>query len=204
MTTFYLVRHGETVWNQEQRLQGWLDSPLTAAGKEAAQKLQQQLQSIPFVAGYSSSSGRAKETMAILTATRQLPIYYEEQLREIYLGDWQGQRIEDIMTTDRLNYERYTHDPAQFIATHTESFSAVTARAMSVLEKIAKRHRNQPVLLVSHAVTIKCIVNAILQRDICELWAAPFIHGTSVTVIAYKDQQWLVKEIGNIQHLQEV
>ncbi len=54
-----------------------------------------------------------------------------------------------------------------------------------------------------HAVTIKCIINAILQRSISELWAAPpYIHGTSVTVIERQGQQWLVKDIGNLHHLQ--
>ncbi|WP_341302682.1 histidine phosphatase family protein [Lysinibacillus sp. FSL H8-0500] len=200
MTTFYVVRHGETVWNQEQRLQGWLDSPLTANGREATQKLQQQLQSIPFTAAYSSSSGRAQATMSILTAKRQLPIYYEADLREIYLGNWQGQRIEDIIATDGLNYELYTHYPAQYIAAHTESFGAVTERAMFTLKKIAEQHQKEYILVVSHAVTINCMLNAILKRNISELWAVP-LHGTSVTIIDYKDQQWLVKEIGNIDHL---
>lgn len=135
MTTFYLVRHGETQWNQEQRLQGWLDSPLTDNGREAAAKLQQQLQLIPFVAAYCSSSGRAKETMDILTAHRQLPVYYEDNLREIFLGNWQGKRIEDILMTNGLDYELYTKYPAQFMATHTESFGAVTERAMYTLDR---------------------------------------------------------------------
>ncbi|KOY80545.1 histidine phosphatase family protein [Lysinibacillus macroides] len=201
MTTFYVVRHGETVWNQEQRLQGWLDSPLTANGREAAQKLQQQLQAIPFAAAYSSSSGRAQATMEILTAKRQLPIYYEADLREIYLGNWQGQKIEDIIATDGLDYELYTHYPAQYIAVHTESFGAVTERAMFTLKKIAEQHQKEYILVVSHAVTINCMLNAILQRNISELWTAS-LHGTSVTIIDYKDQQWLVKEIGKIDHLQ--
>ncbi|KPN94687.1 histidine phosphatase family protein [Lysinibacillus sp. ZYM-1] len=202
MTTFYLVRHGETQWNQEQRLQGWLDSPLTDNGREAAVKLQQQLQSIPFSAAYSSSSGRAKETMDILTAHRQLPIYYEDNLREIFLGDWQGKKIEDILATHGLDYELYTKYPAQFLATHTESFGAVTERAMYTFKKIAEQHRDEPILIVSHAVTIKCMINAILQRNMSELWTAPYIHGTSVTVIERQGQQWVIKEIGNLHHLQ--
>ncbi|MGE7749318.1 histidine phosphatase family protein [Lysinibacillus fusiformis] len=202
MTTFYLVRHGETQWNQEQRLQGWLDSRLTDNGRKAAAKLQQQLQLIPFAAAYCSSSGRAKETMDILTAHRQLPVYYEDNLREIFLGNWQGKRIEDILMTNGLDYELYTKYPAQFMATHTESFGAVTERAMYTLKKIAEQHRDEPILIVSHAVTIKCMINAILQRNISELWTAPYIHGTSVTVIERQGQQWVIQEIGTLHHLQ--
>ncbi len=138
MTTFYLVRHGgETQWNQEHRLQGgWLDSPLTENGRAAAEKLHKQLQDIPFTAAYCSSSGRARETMAILMANRKLPIAYTDDLREIYLGEMAGgQTIDEILVTHKLDYELYTNYPAQFVASHTESFGAVTERAMFTLKK---------------------------------------------------------------------
>ncbi|MGA3599315.1 histidine phosphatase family protein [Lysinibacillus agricola] len=202
MTTFYLVRHGETMWNKEHRLQGWLDSPLSENGISNAKKLQEHLGGIEFAAAFSSSSGRAKETLQILVGDRQLPIYHADDLREIFLGDWQGKTVEDIIKTQRLDYELYTDYPAQFIATHTESFGAVTERAMYMLKEIADKFPEENVLIVSHAVTIKCVVNAILGRSINQLWSEPFIHGTSVTIIERSEHQLLVKDIGNIQHLQ--
>ncbi|KOS60282.1 histidine phosphatase family protein [Lysinibacillus agricola] len=202
MTTFYLVRHGETVWNKEHRLQGWLDSRLSEKGILHAEKLRDHLKNFSFTAAFSSSSGRAKETMHILVGDRQLPIYYEDNFREIFLGNWQGKTVGDIMTTHRLDYELYTDYPAQFVATHTESFGAVTERAMFTLKKIAEKYPEDNIIIVSHAVTIKCIINAILGRSIDQLWAAPFINGTSVTIIEQFQQQWVVKDIGNIQHLQ--
>ncbi|MET4562641.1 broad specificity phosphatase PhoE [Lysinibacillus parviboronicapiens] len=201
VTTFFLVRHGETVWNKERRLQGWLDSPLSEKGILHAEQLAQQLQAIQFAAAYSSSSGRAKETLALLIADRELPCFYEDNLREIFLGNWQGKTIEDIIGTYRFDYELYTDYPAQFIATHTESFGAVTERAMYTLKNIAEKYPHENVLIVSHAVTIKCIINAILERGINQLWAAPMIEGTSVTIIERLNQQWVVKDIGNTKHL---
>ncbi|MGE7945662.1 histidine phosphatase family protein [Lysinibacillus sp. NPDC093688] len=201
LTTFYLVRHGETMWNKEQRLQGWLDSPLSENGILQTEKLRDHLKNISFTAAFSSSSGRAKETLQILLTDLQLPINYEDNLREIFLGDWQGKKVEDIMTS-HPDYELYTNYPGQFVATHTESFGMVTERAMCSLKKIAEKYPENNVLIVSHAVTIKCIINAILGRSVDKLWAEPFINGTSVTIIEQVDQQWLVKEIGNIQHLQ--
>ncbi|MFC9541586.1 histidine phosphatase family protein [Lysinibacillus sp. NPDC056959] len=200
LTTFYLVRHGETMWNKEQRLQGWLDSPLSVNGILHAEKLRDHLKNINFTAAYSSSSGRAKETMQILLADRQLPVYDEENLREIFLGDWQGKKVEDIVIA-HPDYELYTDYPGQFVATHTESFGMVTERAMFTLKKIAEKYPENTVLIVSHAVTIKCIINAILGRRVDQLWTEPFINGTSVTIIEQVDQQWHVQEIGNIQHL---
>ncbi|MGN4127910.1 histidine phosphatase family protein [Lysinibacillus sphaericus] len=202
MTTFFLVRHGETEWNQEHRLQGWLDSPLSEKGILHAKKLGEQLKDIQFVAAYSSSSGRAKETLSYLIADRALPCYFEDDLREIFLGNWQGKTIEDILLTYRFDYELYTDYPAQFIATHTESFGAVTERAMYTLKNIAEKYPYENVLIVSHGVTIKCIINAILERSIHQLWATPIIEGTSVTIIERLDEQWMVKDIGNTKHFE--
>lgn len=202
MTIFYLVRHGETVWNKEHRLQGWLDSPLSEKGVLHAEKLAEYLKTIPFTAAYSSSSGRAQETMRYLTAGRQLALHDEDDLREINLGDWQGKTVEEILAKNRLDYELYTNYPAQFIASHTESFGAVTERAMYTLKNIAQIYPHDHVLIVSHAVTIKCILNAILGRGIDQLWTEPFIEGTSVTIIERLDESWHVKEIGSTPHLQ--
>ncbi|MGE7090613.1 histidine phosphatase family protein [Lysinibacillus sp. NPDC048646] len=201
MTTFFLVRHGETVWNKEQRLQGWLDSPLSEQGIQHAKKLGEQLKDIQFAAAYSSSSGRAKETLQFLITNRELDRYFEDDLREIFLGKWQGKTIEDILVTNRFDYELYTDYPAQFIATHTESFGAVTERAMYTLKNIAEKYPHDNILIVSHGVTIKCIINVILERGMNQLWSAPIIEGTSVTIIERLDRQWVVKDIGSTKHL---
>ncbi|OEC00791.1 phosphoglycerate mutase [Lysinibacillus sphaericus] len=202
MTTFYLVRHGETVWNKEHRLQGWLDSPLSENGILHAKKLGEQLKNIPFTAAYSSTSGRAKETLHYLTAGRKLAIHYEDDLREIFLGHWQGKTVENIMAINRFDYELYTNYPAQFVATHTESFGEVTERAMYTLKNIAQRYPHEHILIVSHGVTIKCIINAILERGIDQLWTAPHIEGTSMTIVERTEESWYVKVIGSTQHLQ--
>lgn len=202
MTIFYLVRHGETVWNKEHRLQGWLDSPLSSEGILHATKLGDYLKEMSFAAAYCSTSERAKETLRYLVHNEKTPIYYQEDLREIHLGNWQGMTIEDIKKNDRLEYEVYTKYPGQFIATHTESFGAVTERAMYVMENIARKYPDDTLLIVSHGVTIKCIVNAILGRSIHEIWAPPMIADTSVTIVNVEDDQWQVKEIGSTNHLQ--
>lgn len=202
MTMFYLVRHGETVWNKEHRLQGWLDSPLSSDGILHAKKLGEQLKNVQFAAAFCSSSERARETLSYLVFDKNLPIHFEDDLREINLGNWQGMTIDDIRKHDRFEYEVYTDFPGQYIATHTESFGAVTERAMYVLKNIASQYPDKAILIVSHGVTIKCIVNAILGRSIKQLWSPPMIEDTSVTIVDVVNDQWQVKEIGSTLHLQ--
>ncbi len=203
MTTFYLVRHGETMWNKEHRLQGWLDSPLTEVGVLHAEKLQEYLKKIYLLLQHLVVQvvGQWRRCIYLLVIASS-QFFYENDLREIYLGDWQGKTMEDILKTHCSEYELYTNYPAQFVATHTESFGAVTERAMFTLKKIAEKYPQDNVLIVSHAVTIKCMINAILERSIDQLWAEPFINGTSVTIVEHLEQQWHVKEIGTIYHLQ--
>ena len=201
MTNFYIVRHGETVWNKEHRLQGWLNSPLSSDGIMHAKKLGQQLKGVTFAHAYCSSTERAKETLSYLVQNEKIPIQYEDDLREIYLGNWQGKTLEEIQKEDYFDYDIYTNYPGQYIATHTESFGAVTERALYVLKRIADQYPDENIIIVSHGVTIKCIVNALLQRNIDQLWAPPTIEDTSVTTIEVVNDQWEVKDIGNTSHL---
>ncbi|MEG0449294.1 MAG: histidine phosphatase family protein [Lysinibacillus sp.] len=201
MTTFYLVRHGETIWNKEQRLQGWLDSPLTEEGIGNAKKLGKRLDQVDFHSVYSSTSGRAKKTTEYIIGDREIPVLYDEDLREINLGDWQGKQIEDILQKDRLPYKIYSEFPGQFHATHTESFGSVTERAICVLKQIALTYPNETILIVSHGVTIKCIINAVLERGISNLWAPPLIEDTSLSIIEADSDKWRVVEVGNTIHL---
>lgn len=202
MTTFYIVRHGETEWNLEQRLQGWLDSPLTQRGKEQASSLSAALRDIHFDACIVSSSGRALETARLLLVGRAVELMIEDSLREIYLGNWQGKRVRDIlMSEERTNYLTYSERPELYIPSHTESFEAVTARAIHTLSSIAERFPTGKILVVSHGVTVKCIVNYVQQLDVADFWAGTWIEGTSVTELFIDKDEWRLGKIGCTAHL---
>lgn len=93
-TTIYLLRHGKTLWNQEHRMQGSKNSPLTAEGKEQAMLLQKRLESIDFDEVIVSTSERAQETAALVFP--QTPIRLEPGIREIEMSVWEGQLHQDV------------------------------------------------------------------------------------------------------------
>ena len=92
----YLVRHGETEWNKEYRLQGQADTQLNDYGRELAQITAEALKDIPFDVIFHSPLSRAKETAYILKRDRKIEIIGDERLREMSFGIAEGCNIREI------------------------------------------------------------------------------------------------------------
>ena len=88
--TFYFVRHGETLFNVQKRMQGLSDAPLTEEGIKVAEDLARGLHDIPFSAAYSSSSGRAVDTADTVLEGRNMILKTDKRLRELNFGDLEG------------------------------------------------------------------------------------------------------------------
>lgn len=110
-TTLYLTRHGETKWNVEKRMQGWQDSPLTEKGRQDAKRLGKRLEAVELAAIYTSTSGRALETAELVRGGRLIPIYQDERLREIQLGDWEGKTHDEIRQMDPTGFDHFGTRP---------------------------------------------------------------------------------------------
>lgn len=91
----YLLRHGQTAWNAEQRLQGGSDSPLTARGKKQAQAIAESLKQYPPVFLYSSPLGRARETAEIIAKDHDMPMVTDGHLSELRCGEAEGLTLEE-------------------------------------------------------------------------------------------------------------
>ena len=98
MSTWYLVRHGETEWNRTGRMQGHTGVPLSAEGRRQATLVAERLRSVEFAAVYCSDLPRAAETARIIAAGRDLAISDEADLREFSYGEWEGLTLEEVET----------------------------------------------------------------------------------------------------------
>ncbi|WLS79470.1 histidine phosphatase family protein [Erwinia pyri] len=94
----YLTRHGKTMFNTVHRAQGWADTPLTSEGVEGAQKLGRGVQSVKFIAAWSSDAGRARETAQLVMQgwKKPLPLQESRGLREINFGLFEGDLDENM------------------------------------------------------------------------------------------------------------
>lgn len=149
-TRICIVRHGETDWNVEKRIQGHIDVPLNATGEAQARATAAGLTEWQFAATYSSDLIRAWRTAEIATAERGLAVRPASGLRERHYGVLQGLTADDIRAGHPGDFERYlARDPDCGFETG-ESLAAFAARVVSAIEALALAHRGQQLLLVSH------------------------------------------------------
>jgi broad specificity phosphatase PhoE len=96
MEAIYLVRHGQTHWNAEARMQGWLDSPLTEAGRRQAEAHAELLVRESVDCLWASPLGRTRETAAIINARLRVPLSHDPRLRERNCGAWEGLTADEV------------------------------------------------------------------------------------------------------------
>lgn len=154
-THFWLIRHGETEWNANRRLQGWLDIPLSETGYRQARQLAAHLQTLnspKFDAVLSSDLSRAAETARIASAHLELPLVTTPELRERNYGIYQG--MDWAALTEGLAREGISlRDPDQPIQ-GGESFSAFAERITATFENFARQYAGKSVLVFSHGGVI--------------------------------------------------
>ena len=142
MTTLLLVRHGETDWNAEGRLQGQTDRPLTDFGRMQARRLAEELTDEELEAIYASDLARARETAEILGERLGLPVVLDADLREKDWGTWEG-----LTAVER--------DRVEFVGESTEGHRE---RMLRALRRIADRHPDDGrVLVVTHGGSMRRI-----------------------------------------------
>jgi broad specificity phosphatase PhoE len=146
VTTILLARHGETDWNLEGRWQGWADPPLNETGRSQARALAEQLRELAFDAVYSSDLRRAFETAEIVVAPHRLTVVADGGLREIDVGSWSG------LTRDELE-ERFPNGERP----DGETRDAHAARVLAAVERIARAHAGERILLVTHGGTMRAL-----------------------------------------------
>ena len=165
--TLSLVRHGQTVYNAERRLQGWCDSPLTTEGLAGVRTTATHLSGGLFVAAYVSPSGRAQATAReILTHHQWAPVFTEPDLREYSFGDFEARPEAELFAQ---------YDPRTLYAEVLDGTFAglpggeparvFLARVQSAFARIERRHAEGEVLVVSHGLTLLAYLAMIDSRS---------------------------------------
>ena len=170
MATLILARHGETDWNRNGIWQGHGDPPLNDLGRRQAAELADRLADVEIDVLYSSDLRRAYETAEIIGGAKGLTITADPDLREVDVGSWSG------LTTDEIQ-ERFP----EAVYHDGEAREAFHARAVSVLDRIARAHDGQRVLVVTHGGVVRA-----LQR---QLFGEPrgLFANCEVAEFQYKD-----------------
>lgn len=173
MALITLIRHGESIWNGERRIQGNQDPPLSPRGRKQAALLSARLGAhLPQrpAAIYASPLRRAVETAEIAAAAMSLPVMPESGLREMALGSWEGRTVPEIQADSPGAYEAWLRDPQAHPAPGGERLEAFAARVIAAFERLRRVHPGADLLLVSHGGPIKALLCHILGLEVRSLF----------------------------------
>ena len=165
-----LVRHGETYWNDERRVQGGdSDIELNDTGLEQARKLAAFLENEPVIAILSSPLQRAIATAEVIASNHQLPVEVDQGLRELRVGELEGMSVSNLSTTFSQFLMQWWQDGGTVKLPSGESLVELQQRAWKAVERLLERHKTNPghnegttVVVVSHYfVTLAIILKAL-------------------------------------------
>ena len=158
ITRFGLIRHAQTVWNREKKIQGHSDSPLTADGERQASSWGQILSQFSWDRLLASDSGRALVTGERINAFLNIPIETDPRLREQDWGQWAGKTIPQIQAEAAQVLDEQTSAGWGFCPPGGEDRKSVLARSQMALQAAFDRWPGESILVVTHEGVIKSLV----------------------------------------------
>ena len=183
MTTIHFIRHGQSTWNAEVRIQGSSDPDLSDLGRSQASALAGKLPA--FDRHYCSDLKRTRQTIELILEGRTENIVYRSSLREIHLGPWEGMLLSDATDQYPEQTDNFRHNPGEFSLDDAETFSALQARAHNAVNEIVAECPSQTVLVVSHGALLKSLLIDYENRPINTIWADPHMDNCGHSVVEY-------------------
>lgn len=201
LTRLHLIRHGETDWNAEGRVQGQSESVLTPQGIVQAQALATVLQGINFARIFCSSSRRARQTAAIVFAQRAAEIVHRDDLREIYLGPWEGLLYKQVAALYPREHLAFREKPHLFRLAGAETFAQLQERSRAALREINNGFPGQEVAVVGHGAWIRSVLADIDGKSLQQLWQPPAVSNCAHIIIDMDagSNAHLVKHVTDLQ-----
>lgn len=193
-----LVRHGETAWNRENRVQGTSDTPLSGNGVRQAERLASSMANEGIDLILTSPLRRAAETASIVNRGRNAPLITDADLRELDQGIFEGMAYAELMRDHGDFLRRWAADPASVVMPGGESLAALQERAWTAVLRITESVERA--LIVSHNFTITVIL--------CRALGVPLsgfrhirLDNASKSVLETRDSVFTALVINDTAHL---
>lgn len=195
-TRVFLLRHGETAWNVERRIQGQLDVDLNEQGRWQARQLGRALQDEGLAAVYSSDLQRCLETARPLAQLLGLAVQSDSALRERGFGRFEGltyEQIEQGWPQDALRWRQREPD---FGVGGGESLTLFSARSVAAVARCATLHPGQAIAVVAHGGVLDCLYRAAagMELQASRTWALGnasinrlLFHGEGFALVGWND-----------------
>ena len=200
-TRLIVVRHGETAWNVDTRIQGHLDIPLNATGLWQARQLGDALAGEAISAIYTSDLLRARRTAQAVADATGAALVDEPGLRERAFGSFQGRTFAEVEAEQPEQARRWRQRDPDYAPQGGESLRVLRERVIDTTHRLAARHPGELVLLVTHGGVLDVLYRAATRQDIQAprtwqlgnaainrlLWT----HGHGLSLVGWADTQHL-------------
>jgi len=196
-----LIRHGQSTWNSEHRIQGQLDPPLSEEGRKQAELLARRLAGHRLAGFYASDLKRALETAEAIGDVLGARPEAVTGLREVYLGEWEGLRTEDLAQRFPDLWKKWTQEPDWDLVPGGEGSILFEARVSAALDAIFERHPHGDVLVVTHGGVIQVALHRVFGPPSRGIFAFK-IQNASISMIEKRDGHIVIGGVNDTAHLE--
>ena len=201
-TRIIAIRHGETAWNVDTRIQGHLDIPLSANGRWQAERLAEALRDETITAIYASDLTRAWETAQYVGQVHGLQLTKEVGLRERDFGDFEGKTFAEIEVLLPEQSMRWRKRDPEFYPAGGESLTTMRTRVLEAAERLAAQHPGEQIALVGHGGVMDVLYRAATRLDIQapRTWA---LGNAAINRLLWTPEGFTLVGWADTQHLDE-
>ena len=201
-TEIILIRHGETEWNSQLRMQGHSNSPLSAVGRVQIQALGEWMKNMPFDHIYSSDSLRARQTAEAITQYSGDTLQFDHRTREKNLGVFEGLTSIEARERHPEIYRLFKTGGANYVIDEGESTQQVLDRALEFIEEIRLRHPEQRVVMVTHGGVVRVLMKHTLGLSL-DAPTSFLIKNTGIFRLVW-NEKWLISQMDVVSHLEKL
>jgi broad specificity phosphatase PhoE len=185
----FLVRHGQTDWNVQRRIQGSKGVPLNKQGVKQAKELAKKFKRLAITCIHSSPVQRARQTAEIIAKPHNLRVKYEKDFRERGFGVIEGYTWEDFR-------KRYPHLPQQEVgidwrAPKGESLRQTMRRVLTAFKKVTRKHPlGDRVLIVSHGSALRCLIHQLHGGKPEDFWDSKSLDNAEIVEVHWDGKKF--------------
>jgi probable phosphoglycerate mutase len=199
-TRILAIRHGETLWNVDSRIQGHLNIGLNDTGRWQAERLGVALKDEPITAIYASDLSRAHDTALAVSRRTGVPVQAEPGLRERSFGEFEGRTFAEIETALPEQAKRWRQRDPSFTPAGGESLLMLKARVLSVAARLAAQHPGEQIALFAHGGVMDILYRAATRLDLqaARTWT---LGNTAINRLLWSPEGFSLVGWADVQHL---
>jgi broad specificity phosphatase PhoE len=199
MIRWLLVRHAETSWNLEGRVQGHVATPLSDRGREQAEALRAHLAEDEIEVAYASDLPRAVETAEVILRGRDVPLFLAPEMRELSYGQWEGLTYTEVQEQDPEGFARLLQAGIDFAPPAGETIEELMLRVTNFVSRVKAAHPRAALVVVGHGGPLRGLILHLLGLPVSAFWRIR-LDPASLSILETSDQGGVLHLLNDTSH----